>query len=220
MKQHRFEHWSEIKYLKDIVTNPMITVGEYSYYSGYYDHHDFEDGCVRYLWGDEKSRRLFNPIEDHGWHIDKLIIGNYVCIASGVVILMGGNHNHHPEWITVYPFVDQIETSYAPKGDTIIESDVWIGMNAMIMPGVTIGEGAIVAAGSVVAKDVPPYTIVGGNPAKEIKKRFTDGEIEKLKEMRWFDWEREKVERAGQILSSSSVNQLYDFYQKEIKPYV
>lgn len=218
MKQHRFEHWSEIKYLKDIVTNPMITVGDYSYYSGYYDHHDFEDGCVRYLWGDEKSRRLFNPIEDHGWHIDKLIIGNYVCIASGVIILMGGNHNHHPEWITVYPFVDQIETSYAPKGDTIIESDAWIGMNAMIMPGVTIGEGAIVAAGSVVAKDVPPYTIVGGNPAKEIKKRFTDGEIEKLKEMRWFDWEREKIERAGQILSSSSVNRLYDFYQKEIKP--
>lgn len=66
-------------------------------------------------FGDEKSRRLFNPIEEHGWHIDKLIIGNYVCIASGVVILMGGNHNHHPEWITVYPFVDQIETSYAPK---------------------------------------------------------------------------------------------------------
>lgn len=219
MKQHRFEHWSEIKYLKDIVTNPMITVGEYSYYSGYYDHHDFEDGCVRYLWGDEKSRRLFNPIEDHGWHIDKLIIGNYVCIASGVIILMGGNHNHHPEWVTVYPFVDQIETSYAPKGDTLIESDAWIGMNAMIMPGVTIGEGAIVAAGSVVAKDVPPYTIVGGNPAKEIKKRFTDGEIEKLKEMRWFDWEREKIERAGQILSNSSVNRLYDFYQKEIKPY-
>ncbi|KKO52229.1 CatB-related O-acetyltransferase [Paenibacillus sp. DMB20] len=216
MKQHQFEHWSEIKYLKDIVKNPMIQVGEYSYYSGYYDNHDFEDGCVRYLWGDEKSRKLFNPIEDHGWHIDKLIIGNYVCIASGVIILMGGNHNHHPEWITVYPFVEQIETSYAPKGDTVIESDAWIGMNAMIMPGVTIGEGAIVAAGSVVAKDVPPYTIVGGNPAQQIKKRFTDEEIEKLKEMRWFDWEREKIEQVSHILSSSSVNQLYDFYQKEI----
>lgn len=218
MKQHRFDHWSEIKYLKDIVKNPMIKVGEYSYYSGYYDNHNFEDGCVRYLWGDEKSRKLFDPIEDHGWHIDKLIIGNYVCIASGVIILMGGNHNHHPEWITVYPFVEQIETSYAPKGDTVIESDAWIGMNAMIMPGVTIGEGAIVAAGSVVAKDVPPYTIVGGNPAQQIKKRFTDEEIEKLKEMRWFDWEREKIEQVSHILSSSSVNQLYDFYQKEIKP--
>lgn len=218
MKQQRFNHWSEIKYLKDIVTNPMIEVGEYSYYSGYYDNQNFEDGCVRYLWGDEKSRKLFNPIEDYGWHLDKLIIGNYVCIASGVIILMGGNNNHHPEWVTVYPFVEQIESSYEPKGDTIIENDAWIGMNAMIMPGVTIGEGAIVAAGSVVGKDVPPYTIVGGNPAKEIKKRFTDKEIEKLKEMRWFDWEREKIERASHILSSSSINQLYDFYKREIKP--
>ncbi len=90
-------------------------------------------------------------------------------------------------------------------------------MNAMIMPGVKIGEGAIVAAGSVVVKDVPPYTIVGGNPAKEIKKRFTDKEIQKLKEMRWFDWEREKIEQASHIFSSSSINQLYDFYQREIK---
>ena len=90
---------------------------------------------------------------------------------------MGGNHNHHPEWITVYPFVDQIETSYAPKGDTIIESDAWIGMNAMIMPGVTIGEGAI-GGWFGCCKAVPPYSIVGGNPAKEIKKRFTNGEIE------------------------------------------
>ena len=218
MKQHRSNHWSEIKYLKDIVANPMIEVGEYSYYSGYYDNHDFEDGCVRYLWGDEKSRRLFNPIKDFGWVLDKLIIGNYVCIASGVIILMGGNHNHHSEWITVYPFAEQIEFSYAPKGDTIIGSDAWIGMNAMIMPGVKIGEGAIVAAGSVVVKDVLPYTIVGGNPAKEIKKRFSDKAIEKLQEMRWFDWEREKIERAGPILSSSSIDQLYEFYQREIKP--
>jgi len=219
MNQHRFNHWSEIKYLQDIVTNPMIEVGEYSYYSGYYDNHDFEDGCVRYLWGDEKSRKLFNPAEDYGWHLDKLIIGNYVCIAGGVIILMGGNHNHRTEWITVYPFAEQIETSYEPKGDTILESDSWIGMNAMIMPGVKIGEGAIVAAGSVVTKDVPPYSIVGGNPAKEIKRRFTDKEIEMLKEMRWFDWERKDIERAAPILSSFSVNQLYDFYRREINPY-
>ncbi|RJE87422.1 antibiotic acetyltransferase [Paenibacillus sp. 1011MAR3C5] len=219
MTEHRFNHWSEIKYLKDMVTNPMIEVGEYSYYSGYYDQHDFEDGCVRYLWGDEKSRKLFNPAEDFGWVLDKLIIGNYVCIASGVIILMGGNHNHRSDWITVYPFAEQIAGSYEPKGDTIIESDAWIGMNAMIMPGVRIGEGAIVAAGSVVVKDVPPYTIVGGNPAKEIKKRFTDQEIDMLKEMRWYDWERKDIERATPILSSSSIHQLYDFYQRELKPY-
>ncbi len=89
-------------------------------------------------------------------------------------------------------------------------------MNAMIMPDVKIGEGAIVAAGSVVVKDVPPYTIVGGNPCKEIKKRFTDKEIEMLMEMRWFDWEREKIERASHLLSSSSIHQLYDFYQREL----
>ncbi len=86
------------------------------------------------------------------------------------------------------------------------------------MPGVTIGEGAIIAAGSVVSKDVPPYTIVGGGtPAKEIKKRFTDTEINLLMEMRWFDWDRELVEKAMPILSSSSINLLYDFYKKEVK---
>jgi len=214
MNKNEFKHWSEIKYLKDIVTNPLIEVGDYSYYSGYYDNYSFEDGCVRYLWGDEKSRSLFNPIEEFGWQIDRLIIGNYVCIAGGVVILMGGNNK---EWITVYPFVDQISHSFEPKGDTIIESDAWIGMNAMIMPGVTIGEGAIVAAGSVVTKDVAPYTIVGGNPAKEVKKRFSEEEIAKLKEIRWFDWKRESIEAATHLLSSSSIDELYEYYLREIK---
>lgn len=216
MNHSQFNHWSETKYLQDIVTNPLIEIGEYSYYSGYYSHQSFEDGCVRYLWGDPKSQALFNPIEQHGWHLDKLIIGNYVCIASGVIILMGGNHNHHPEWITVYPFAEQIAQSYEPKGDTIIKSDAWIGMNAMIMPGVTIGEGAIVAAGSVVTQNVPPYTIVGGNPAKIIKKRFLDADIEKLLEMRWFDWNRQLVEKAIPLLSSASIEQLYDFYKCEV----
>jgi len=216
MNKPIFNHWSEIKYLKDLVTNPLIEVGEYSYYSGYYGNPSFEDGCVRYLWGDIESQKLFNPIEQFGWKLDKLIIGNYVCIASGAVILMGGNHNHHPEWITVYPFAEQIEASYEPKGDTVIKSDAWIGMNAMIMPGVTIGEGAIIAAGSVVSKDVPPYTIFGGNPAREIRKRFSEPEIKMLLEMRWFDWERSKIEKAIPLLSSSSIEQLYDFYKREV----
>ncbi len=90
-------------------------------------------------------------------------------------------------------------------------------MNAIIMPGVTIGEGAIVAAGSVVSKNVPPYTIVGGNPAKEIKKRFTDTEINMLMEMCWFDWDRELVKKAIPFLSSSSIELLYDFYNEEVK---
>lgn len=212
MENNKFNHWSETKYLKELVTNPLITVGDYSYYSGYYGHHNFEDGCVRYMWGDSTSRALFNPIETFSWQVDRLIIGNYVCIASGVIILMGGNHNHHPEWVTVYPFLETIEESYVAKGDTIIESDAWIGMNAMIMPGVRIGQGAIVAAGSVVVKDVPAYTIVGGNPAKIIKERFTTLEISMLKEIRWYDWPRTQVEAAVPLLMSGNIAGLHQFY--------
>ncbi|MGX7417321.1 CatB-related O-acetyltransferase [Carnobacterium gallinarum] len=211
-----FNNWSETKYLKDIVTNPLIEVGEFSYYSGYYDNQDFEDGCVRYLWGDKKTKDLFNPIKDFSWEMDKLIIGNYVCIASGATILMGGNHNHHPDWITVYPFANHIQQSYLPKGNTVIKSDAWIGMNAMIMPGITIGEGAIIAAGSVVTKNVPPYTIVGGNPATSIKKRFSKKEIELLLEIRWFDWTLQQITQAESILMSGSIAKLYNYYQENI----
>lgn len=213
---NNFEKWSDTIYLKDLVSNPMIEVGDFSYYSGYYSNQEFENGCVRYLWGDPLTRKAFNPVSDMGWHLDKLIIGNYVCIASGATILMGGNHNHHSDWITVYPFASHVEKSYEPKGNTVIKSDAWIGMNAMIMPGVTIGEGAIVAAGSMVVKDVPPYTIVGGNPAKSIKKRFTDVEIDRLLEIRWFDWTEEQIEKAKDILMSDSIDALYDYYKTYI----
>lgn len=213
MEINNGNHWSETVYLNEIVTNPLITVGDYSYYSGYYGQPNFEDGCVRYLWGDQVSQELFNPIASFGWKLDRLFIGNYVCIASGVVILMGGNHNHHPEWVTVYPFHETIARSYESKGDTIIESDVWIGMNAMIMPGVRIAEGAIVAAGSVVVKDVPAYGIVGGNPAKLIKERFTLQEQNWLKEIRWYDWPRYQVEKAIPLLMSGNIEGLYRFYQ-------
>lgn len=216
MDKENYKNWSEVKFLKDIVTNPLITVGKNSYYSGYYENNHFEKGCVRYLWGDEETRDLFNPQEDFGWELDRLIIGNYVCIASGVVILLGGNHNHRPDWITVYPFSGQIQQSFEPRGNTVIKSDAWIGMGATIMPGVTIGEGAIVAAGSMVVKDVPPYTIVGGNPAKLIKKRFSDEEVAMLLDMRWFDWEDEMIQKAEPILMSQNINQLYQFYKHNI----
>lgn len=217
MSKEKYKNWSETKYLKDIITNPLITVGNKSYYSGYYENNNFENGCVRYLWGDQTTRDLFNPEKDLGWQLDKLIIGNYVCIAAGVVILLGGNHNHHPDWITVYPFANHIKESFEPKGDTIIKSDAWIGMGATIMPGVTIGEGAIIAAGSMVVKDVLPYTVVGGNPAKLIKQRFSDKEISLLLEMRWFDWEDSMIEKAKPVLMSRDIVKLYDFYRENIK---
>ncbi|BAK20564.1 CatB-related O-acetyltransferase [Melissococcus plutonius] len=214
--KQNFEKWSDILYLKDLVTNPLIEVGDFSYYSGYYSDQPFENGCVRYLWGDPLTKAAFNPTVEFGWQLDKLIIGNYVCIASGVTILMGGNHNHHPDWITVYPFTSHIKNSYEPKGNTVIKSDAWIGMNAMIMPGVTIGEGAIVAAGSMVVKDVAPYTIVGGNPAKVIKQRFTDDEIHMLLELRWFDWTEAQIDAAKDILMGGTIDDLYHYYKRNI----
>lgn len=215
MTEKNFKMWSETKDLRELVTNPLIQVGKHSYYSGYYENQDFEDGCVRYLWGDEKTRSAFNPKETFGWELDSLIIGNYVCIGSGVVILMGGNHNHRTDWVTVYPFESHLKASFSPKGETVIKSDAWIGMNAMILPGITIGEGAVVAAGSVVTKNVPPYTIVGGNPAQIIKKRFSEKEIAMLLEIRWFDWSDEKVKNAKELLMSPEIDKLYEWDQKQ-----
>ncbi|MGX7023971.1 CatB-related O-acetyltransferase [Vagococcus hydrophili] len=217
MENNHYKNWSEVKYLEDIITNPLIRVGKKSYYSGFYENSNFENGCVRYLWGDETTRDLFHPEKDFGWELDKLIIGNYVCIASGVTILLGGNHNHHPDWLTVYPFEEGIKDSFEKRGDTVINSDAWIGMGATIMPGVTIGEGAIVATGSMVVKDVQPYTIVGGNPAKVIKKRFDEATIGKLLEIRWFDWKESEVKPVIPLLLSNQIDQLYTYYQDNIK---
>ncbi|MBO0443527.1 CatB-related O-acetyltransferase [Vagococcus fluvialis] len=217
MEKETYNNWSDTKYIKDIITNPLITAGNKSYYSGFYSSHSFENGCVRYLWGDETTVDLFNPKEQFGWELDRLEIGNYVCIASGATILLGGNHNHRSDWVSVYPFPQTIQKSFKNKGDTIIKSDAWIGMNATIMPGVTIGEGAIIAAESVVIKNIEPYTVVAGNPAKKIKNRFTDEEINLLLELRWFDWSDEEVEKAILLIMSQNIKGLYDYYLKHIK---
>ncbi|MEG2937034.1 MAG: CatB-related O-acetyltransferase [Vagococcus sp.] len=201
MEKETYNNWSDTKYIKDIITNPLITAGNKSYYSGFYSSYSFENGCVRYLWGDEATVDLFNPKEQFGWELDRLEIGNYVCIASGATILLGGNHNHRSDWVSVYPFPQTIQKSFKNKGDTIIKSDAWIGMNATIMPGVTIGEGAIIAAESVVIKNVEPYTVVAGNLARKIKNRFTD----------------EEVEKAIPLIMSQNIKGLYDYYLKHIK---
>ena len=197
------KHWSRFQLLHDVVTNSNITIkGTHSYYSDSWDN-GFEESVVRYLHGDEISRHW-----EPRWEIDKLHIGDYVCIGAEAVILMGGNHTHRTDWFCLYPFMDYIDEAYIGKGDTYIHDGVWIGMRAMVMPGVSIGEGAVVAANSVVTKDVAPYSIVGGSPAKLVKYRFEPVIIEELTLLNIYDWPAEKFETLKRYLCASDIQQL------------
>ncbi len=197
------KHWSTVALLHETVTNPNIILkGTHSYYSDAYDD-GFEQSVVRYLLGDEVSRH-WKP----RWKIDKLFIGDYVCIGAEAVILMGGNHTHRHDWFSLYPFADTIEESYQGKGDTILADGCWIGMRAMIMPGVTIGEGAIVAANSVVTQSVAPYTIVGGSPARFLRHRFSAAVTNKLLTLRIYDWPEEKFTALKPLLCASDIEAL------------
>ena len=197
------KHWSKFQLLHEVVTNPNISIkGTHSYYSDCWDS-GFEESVVRYLHGDEVSRNW-----EPRWKIDKLHIGDYVCIGAEVVILMGGNHTHRADWFCLYPFMDYIDEAYIGKGDTFIHDGAWLGMRSMVMPGVTIGEGAIVAANSVVTKDVAPYSVVGGTPAKLVKYRFDESIIAELLKMRIYDWPLEKFEALKRYLCASDIQQL------------
>jgi virginiamycin A acetyltransferase len=177
-------HYDRLCFLKNIIMNPNIIVGDYTYYDDFEDVHNFEKN-VKYHFD---------------FTGDKLIIGKFCMIASDVTFIMNGA-NHLTDAITTYPFAifggswqDAMEGKMYPyKGDTIIGNDVWIGYKATIMAGVTIGDGAIIAAHSVVTKDVEPYSIVGGNPAKLIKKRFSEERIQQFLDMAWWNWDIEKI---------------------------
>jgi len=146
----------------------------------------------------------------------KLIIGKFCSIADNITIFLGDNHNTN--WFSTYPFGhihDNIFTKLnrnnghpSSKGNVVIGNDVWIGSNATIMSGITIGDGAVIAAKSVVTKNVPPYTIVGGNPAKEIRKRFSDDIINKLLELKWWDKSDEEINNISDVLCSNDVDKL------------
>ncbi|CAK1774221.1 chloramphenicol O-acetyltransferase type B [Vibrio crassostreae] len=197
------KHWSKFELLHEVVTNPNIHVkGQHSYYSDCWDN-GFEQSVVRYLHGDEVSRQW-----EPRWEIDELYIGDYVCIGAEVVILMGGNHTHRVDWFSLYPFMDVIDDAYIGKGDTHIEDGVWLGMRAMVMPGVTIGEGAVVAANSVVTKDVAPYSIVGGSPAKVVKYRFDESVIDELISFKIYEWPSDKFEALKPYLCNSDFSKL------------
>lgn len=174
-------------FIKNVVNAPNISIGDYTYYDDDIAPTEFERNNV-----------LFNYPEFG----DKLIIGKFCQIAQNVKFIMGAA-NHRLSSVTTYPFnvfggawqkntpphLEQLPF----KGDTVIGNDVWIGRESVIMPGVKIGDGSIIAAYSIVTKDIAPYSIVGGNPAKFIKKRFDDELIGLLLKIRWWDFASEKL---------------------------
>ncbi len=190
------------------VRNPNIRVGRYSYYSGYYHGHDFDD-CARYLAPDRDD-------------VDKLVIGSFCSIGSGASFIMAGNQGHRTDWIATYPFFYmQDEQAFAAAtdgfcraGDTVIGNDVWIGAEAMIMPGVRVGNGAVIAARAVVTRSVPAYTVVAGMPARTVRRRFDDESCALLEEMQWWNWPLERIRDAMPLLCSSNVRGLYAFWDK------
>lgn len=195
-KKFPLDHYDRLCFLKNIVKNPNIIVGDYTYYDDFETVENFEKN-VKYLFD---------------FTGDKLVIGKFCMIASDVTFIMNGA-NHLSEAVSTYPFAifggdwsDAMEgKAYPTKGDTTIGNDVWIGYGATIMPGVRIGDGAIIATKSVVTKDVAPYAIVGGNPANEIRKRFSEEAIKELLEIRWWDWPIEKITENVQLLTGKSI---------------
>lgn len=185
-----------MNYTKDTLAKYPFEIGEYSY------------GTPEIYWWEESVT---------------LKIGRYCSIAEGVKIFLGGNHR--TDWITTYPFSAK-EMAYiwptaqgltghpASKGDIIIGNDVWLGAYSTIMSGITIGDGAVVGAQAVVTKDIPPYTIFAGNPARNIRSRFPKPIIDLLLEIQWWNWPPEKIQRYLPNLCSSNIDHLFNMLKK------
>lgn len=192
-------------FLKNFITRPNIEVGDYSYY-------DDPDGAERF-----EDRNVLHHFDFYG---DRLVIGRFVAIASGTRFIMNGA-NHAMGGFSTYPFNifgQGWEDGFDPeswigqsRGDTVIGNDVWIGMGCTIMPGVTIGDGAIIAANSTVVSDIPPYAIAGGNPAKVLRTRFDDATIERLCDIAWWHWPAERITAALNAIRGADLDALEAF---------
>ena len=198
-------------HLKEVINHPKIQVGEFSYYHNFEILEDYASYLAPYLF----------PLSK-----DSLIIGKFVQIAHGVRFITS-SANHKMSGFSTYPFNTFMMTPQTTseditamfedaqnRGDTVVGNDVWIGMNAMIMPGVKIGDGAIVGANSVVTKDVAPYTVVAGNPAKLIKKRFDEHTTTTLLNIKWWDWSIEKIEKNIDVITSNDLDALIALQKK------
>lgn len=190
-------------YLKNVISNPNIIVGDYTmYHDTLHDPKEFETNNVLYQY----------PING-----DKLKIGKFCSIACGTKFLFN-SANHALDSLSTYPFPlffeewnlekEKVTDAWDNRGDIVIGNDVWIGYEAVILSGVTIGDGAIIGTRAVVTKDVPPYTIVGGVPAKPIRKRFDEKVIKELLKIKWWDWTEEKIARNIENIKNGCIERL------------
>lgn len=187
-------------YLKNVVANPNITVGDYTMYN------DFRDDPTLF----EQNNVLYHYPVNH----DRLIIGKFCSIACGARFLFN-SANHTLTSLSTYPFhlfyeewgLDRkdVTRSWDNKGDIVIGNDVWIGYEAVVLAGITIGDGAVIGARAVVTEDVAPYTIVGGVPARPIRRRFPEETISALLRLRWWDWPKDKIAQNLPAIQSGSV---------------
>jgi len=197
----------QVVHLKEVINHPRIEIGEFSYYHNFAILNDYASFLAPYLFPQSP---------------DKLIIGKFVQIAHGVRFITA-SANHNMKGFSTYPFINFMMTSETTsediaamfkesshKGDIIVGNDVWIGLDATIMPGVKIGDGAIIGAKSVVTNDVEPYTIVGGNPAKVIRKRFDDEAINILLAIKWWNWPIEKIEKNIDIITGDNIDDFWN----------
>ena len=191
-------------YLQNVVTDPFITVGDHTTYDDFVrDPRDFQRNQVLYHY----------PECNH----DRLIIGKYCSIACGAAFLFNAA-NHALASLSTYPFpiffeewgtdAGAVADAWDNRGDIVVGNDVWIGYEAVILSGVTIGDGAIIGTRAVVTKDVPPYTIVGGVPAKPIRRRFDDAVIARLEALRWWEWDEERIRRSIPAIQAGDVDAL------------
>ena len=197
LTRHPIAGWKGTAFLKAVVDDPQIEVGDFSYYDDSRGPEHFVARCVRYLF----------PFVG-----DRLIIGRFVAIAQGTQFVMNGA-NHAMDGFSTYPFasfgfgagaaIDQQAGTY--KGDIVVGNDVWIGREAVILPGVTIGDGAIVGARAVVSRDVPAYSVVAGNPARIVKRRFDEATIKALLMIRWWDWPAETITRHVDLIRGADI---------------
>ncbi|GAA1532604.1 virginiamycin A acetyltransferase [Microbacterium ginsengiterrae] len=191
---------TNVIFLKNAIESPLIDVGDFTYYDDEGFRPPFEQANVKYLYGPQR-----------------LVLGRFTAIAPGATFLMPGG-NHPMIGPSTYPFTmfggawqeATLEAFLAIEqpGDTVVGNDVWIGRDATVLPGVTIGDGAIIGAHSVVTKDVHPYEVVAGNPARHVRMRFDARDVERLLAVRWWDWPVEKITEYAAVIMAGSPQEL------------